>query len=98
MITLSHGGPDTFIQFTVCSVYRQLISFARAADNLFHTILILFTDFILVQISENRTFYLREKINNMLTEAKAIFWTKIGCLPAAILMETSLNFQLTQNT
>lgn len=34
----------------------------------------------------------------MLTEAKAIFWTKIGCLPAAILMETSLSFQLSQNT
>ena len=79
-------------------MYRQLISFARAADNLFHTILILFTDFILVQISENWTFYLREKINNMLTEAEAIFRAKIVCLPAAILMEKCLSLALAWDT
>lgn len=77
MIILSHGRPDTFIQFTVCSMYRQLISFARASDNLFHTILILFTDFILVQISENRTFYLTEKNKKHVDRAGAISGLKL---------------------
>lgn len=79
-------------------MYRQLISFARAADNLFHTILILFTDFILVQISENWTFYLRERINNVLTEAEAIFRAKIACLPEAILIEKCVGLAVAWNT